>query len=105
MNAKAMPATDTNGNKVILEGCTKSDLTLLQMEVKRPSRMRRFLVRRVPIVSWLPQYSADKAISDLIAGVTVGLTLMPQGLAYAVLAGLEPQVRNHKSDVLSDKEI
>ncbi|XP_054285137.1 sodium-independent sulfate anion transporter-like [Macrosteles quadrilineatus] len=61
------------------------------MADKTPSRLRRLLNRRVPVVSWLPQYSADKAICDLIAGVTVGLTLMPQALAYAVLAGLEPQ--------------
>lgn len=51
------------------------------------------LVReRVPIVRWLPTYSSNDFISDLIAGVTVGLTVMPQGLAYATLAGLEPQV-------------
>lgn len=30
---------------------------------------------------------------DLIAGLTVGLTVIPQGLAYAVVAGLQPQVR------------
>lgn len=29
--------------------------------------------------------------ADLIAGITVGLTVLPQGLAYATLAGLEPQ--------------
>lgn len=57
----------------------------------KTARCRRFLRRRVPILTWLPNYSADKAISDFIAGVTVGLTLMPQGLAYATLAGLEPQ--------------
>lgn len=39
----------------------------------------------------MPSYSTDKGISDLIAGVTVGLTVMPQSLAYATLAGLEPQ--------------
>ena len=30
-------------------------------------------------------------MSDLIAGVTVGLTVIPQGIAYAIVAGLEPQ--------------
>ena len=29
---------------------------------------------------------------DLIAGLTVGLTVIPQGLAYAKIAGLPPQV-------------
>lgn len=63
----------------------------------RPKRYQSFgklLRKRIPIVSWLPKYDADQAVSDLIAGVTVGLTVMPQGLAYATLAGLEPQVRD-----------
>jgi len=47
--------------------------------------------KRLPILSWLPQYNTEKAISDAIAGVTVGLTVIPQGIAYAVVAGLEPQ--------------
>ncbi|XP_063995846.1 sodium-independent sulfate anion transporter-like [Diachasmimorpha longicaudata] len=54
-------------------------------------KIRGFLCQRVPILSWLPQYDSEKAISDAIAGITVGLTVMPQGLAYAILAGLEPQ--------------
>ncbi|KAF6201239.1 hypothetical protein GE061_005686 [Apolygus lucorum] len=46
---------------------------------------------RVPILNWLPKYNTDIAVADLIAGVTVGLTVMPQALAYAALAGLPPQ--------------
>jgi len=45
----------------------------------------------LPIITWLPQYNLSDAISDLIAGVTVGLTVIPQGIAYATIAGLEPQ--------------
>lgn len=47
----------------------------------------------VPGARWLRGYTAQYAIADLIAGITVGLTVLPQGLAYATLAGLEPQVR------------
>ncbi|PSN39859.1 Sodium-independent sulfate anion transporter [Blattella germanica] len=54
-------------------------------------RMKDSLYRCVPILSWMPLYNSHKFISDLIAGVTVGLTVMPQSLAYATLAGLEPQ--------------
>ena len=40
----------------------------------------RSLVRsRLPLLSWLPTYTATDALSDLIAGVTVGLTVIPQG--------------------------
>ena len=34
----------------------------------------------LPIITWLPQYNLSDAISDLIAGVTVGLTVIPQGI-------------------------
>ncbi|XP_034936756.1 sodium-independent sulfate anion transporter-like [Chelonus insularis] len=56
-----------------------------------PEKFKNFFLRRIPILSWLPQYNSEKALSDAIAGITVGLTVMPQGLAYAILAGLEPQ--------------
>lgn len=49
--------------------------------------------RILPGLKWLKGYTAQDAVSDLIAGITVGLTVLPQGLAYATLAGLEPQVR------------
>ncbi|KOB78424.1 Uncharacterized protein OBRU01_02506 [Operophtera brumata] len=37
------------------------------------------------------KYNSEKAIGDLIAGVTVGLTVIPQSLAYSNIAGLPPQ--------------
>ncbi|XP_023935103.1 sodium-independent sulfate anion transporter isoform X2 [Bicyclus anynana] len=52
---------------------------------------RKTLHKRLPIIAWLPQYSAAQALGDLIAGVTVGLTVIPQSLAYANIAGLPPQ--------------
>lgn len=52
--------------------------------------------RRVPIVKWLPEYKLLDGISDLVAGFTVGLTLMPQAIAYAALAGLQPQVSSYR---------
>lgn len=51
------------------------------------SQVEKFL----PGARWLRGYTAQFFVSDLIAGVTVGLTVLPQGLAYATLAGLEPQ--------------
>jgi hypothetical protein len=63
--------------------------------------LKSTLFNRVPILTWAPRYGSDKLISDAIAGITVGLTVMPQALAYATLAGLEPQVfilfRGHRS--------
>ncbi|XP_014259205.1 sodium-independent sulfate anion transporter isoform X2 [Cimex lectularius] len=49
------------------------------------------LQKRLPILNWLPKYSLDFLLKDFIAGLTVGLTAIPQGIAYAVVAGLQPQ--------------
>lgn len=49
------------------------------------------LNRFVPGIHWARKYSYEYAISDAIAGITVGLTVLPQALAYATLAGLQPQ--------------
>lgn len=46
-----------------------------------------------PLIVWIKEYDKEKAISDIIAGITIGLTLIPQTIAYAALAGLEPQVK------------
>ena len=61
-------------------------------EKARKSFTKKLLYKRLPILSWLPKYNVDDAVGDLVAGITVGLTVIPQGLAYANLAGLPPQV-------------
>lgn len=47
--------------------------------------------KRLPIIEWLPTYNSTKLIQDIIAGITVGLTAIPQGIAYAIVAGLSPE--------------
>lgn len=41
---------------------------------------------------WLPKYRIYKGVNDIIAGLTVGLTVLPQGLAYAGIAKLPSEV-------------
>lgn len=48
------------------------------------------LARFVPAVSWMTSYNRDLFKGDLNAGITVGIMLIPQGMAYAVLAGMPP---------------
>ncbi|XP_047505407.1 sodium-independent sulfate anion transporter-like isoform X2 [Pieris napi] len=50
-----------------------------------------FCKRRLPILEWAPKYDQTKAVADLIAGITLGLTLVPQSIAYASLANLPVQ--------------
>jgi len=49
-------------------------------------KFRQFL----PILEWLPQYKPSFLRGDLLAGLTVAVMLVPQGMAYGLLAGLPP---------------
>ncbi|MCX8211469.1 MAG: solute carrier family 26 protein [Lewinella sp.] len=44
----------------------------------------------VPSVDWIKNYNRDWLKGDISAGLTVGVMLIPQGMAYAMLAGLPP---------------
>ncbi|WP_111706308.1 SulP family inorganic anion transporter [Lutibacter citreus] len=44
----------------------------------------------IPILDWLPNYKKEWFKGDLGAGLTVGIMLIPQGIAYAMIAGLPP---------------
>lgn len=43
-----------------------------------------------PIIDWLPNYQKEWFKGDVSAGLTVGIMLIPQGIAYAMIAGLPP---------------
>ena len=50
------------------------------------------LTRYVPALEWLPNYRRADLPGDLTAGLTTAVMLVPQGMAYAMLAGLPPIV-------------
>ncbi|XP_037953021.1 sodium-independent sulfate anion transporter isoform X2 [Teleopsis dalmanni] len=50
-----------------------------------------WLFRRIFILTWIRSYDRDKAVADFIAGLTLGLTIIPQSIAYASLAGLSSE--------------
>ncbi len=50
----------------------------------------QFIKKIFPIVDWLPQYNSSTFKGDISAGLTVGVMLIPQGMAYAMIAGLPP---------------
>ena len=49
-----------------------------------------FLQNFLPLLSQLSDYGRDELRGDLSAGLTVGVMLIPQGMAYALIAGLSP---------------
>lgn len=48
--------------------------------------------RLFPILEWLPRYRREDFRADLVAGLTTAVMLIPQGMGYALLAGLPPIV-------------
>lgn len=47
---------------------------------------------KLPFLKWLLQYRLSWLVSDVVAGLTVGLMVVPQALAYARIATLPPNV-------------
>jgi SulP family sulfate permease len=53
----------------------------------------------LPFLEWVPNYNKSLLTSDAIAGLTTAMMLIPQAMAYAVLAGLKPEVGLYASIV------
>lgn len=56
------------------------------------ARKASILLRYVPALEWGRRYDRATLVNDLLAAVIVTIMLIPQSLAYAMLAGLPPQV-------------
>ncbi len=52
--------------------------------------MRKDFFRSVPLATQMSGYRKRDLLGDLQAGLTVAVILVPQGMAYALLAGLSP---------------
>jgi SulP family sulfate permease len=50
------------------------------------------LSRFLPIIDWLKTYQRKDFTDDLFAGIITAILLVPQGIAYSILAGLPPQL-------------
>lgn len=48
--------------------------------------------RWIPALGWLSAYKREDLRGDAMAGLTVAIMLIPQGMAYAMLAGLPPHI-------------
>ena len=58
----------------------------------KPAPSWHRLIPSLPILEWGRGYDRNTLTSDLMAALIVTVMLIPQGLAYALLAGLPPEV-------------
>lgn len=50
---------------------------------------------RFPIISLVRNYKLGFLYDDIVAGISVGLTAIPQSIAYAAIAGIDTKVTPH----------
>ncbi|XP_027574409.1 sulfate transporter [Pipra filicauda] len=56
-----------------------------------PTKVKDWVFGFFPILQWLPKYKVrEDLLGDLMSGVIVGVLLVPQSIAYSLLAGVEP---------------
>uniref|UniRef100_A0A3B4Z5L6 Solute carrier family 26 member 2 n=1 Tax=Stegastes partitus TaxID=144197 RepID=A0A3B4Z5L6_9TELE len=56
-----------------------------------PQKAKSKILGFVPILKWLPQYQLrDWILGDVMSGVIVGILLVPQSIAYSLLASQDP---------------
>ena len=65
-------------------------IAALSRRGQSPRSILAKLAQLLPILNWLPSYRREYLQGDLTAGITVAMMLIPQGMAYALLAGLPP---------------
>ena len=63
------------------------------------NQRKSLLSRYFPVLSWGRAYQKAWLVGDLQAGLIVAIMLVPQGMAYALLAGLPPEVALYASIV------
>ncbi|XP_004402861.1 PREDICTED: sulfate transporter [Odobenus rosmarus divergens] len=56
-----------------------------------PTKAKNMILGFLPVLQWLPKYDLKKNIlGDMMSGLIVGILLVPQSIAYSLLAGQEP---------------
>lgn len=69
----------------------------------RRSCTTKQLYRRLPFLQWIPKYTFDSAFYDCMAGVTVALTAIPQGIAYGAVAGVPVEVELYSENQILER--
>lgn len=59
-------------------------------ELSWKTKAKKKIKEKVPITDWIRDYNSEFAINDFISGITLGLTIIPESIACALLAGLSP---------------
>lgn len=85
--------------RIHVEPREKSNTNFKQFAIKKlrkscqcsPTKAKNTIFGFLPVLQWLPKYNLKKNIlGDVMSGLIVGILLVPQSIAYSLLAGQEP---------------
>ncbi|KAF4581163.1 sulfate permease [Ophiocordyceps camponoti-floridani] len=63
----------------------------LRDQLPSPDGVRCYFTSLFPFLGWVPHYNVQWLAGDVVSGLTIGAIIVPQGMAYASLAKLDPQ--------------
>ncbi|CAJ0755491.1 17022_t:CDS:2 [Entrophospora sp. SA101] len=86
---------DNNPSKRIEKIKAKSKTIISDL----PKNSIKYVLSLFPILFWIKNYNLIWLSGDIVAGLTVGSVVIPQGMGYAVLASLEPEYGLYSSFV------
>lgn len=94
-------STDTLPLQNIVYDKKRPDVKEEAKEVLRnfPTHAASYAKSLFPIAGWIGRYNMTWLSGDLLAGLTVGAVVIPQGIAYASAAKLDPQYGLYSSFV------
>ncbi|XP_072368241.1 sulfate transporter [Scyliorhinus torazame] len=103
MLALSTPSSPAMKNRkyspIILEEQERNTLDVKKIAAKRlkkccsctPTKAKDFFVDFFPAIRWFPKYKwKEWILGDIMSGLIVGILLVPQSIAYSLLAGQEP---------------
>ncbi|KAL7637612.1 UNVERIFIED_CONTAM: hypothetical protein RMT77_012341 [Armadillidium vulgare] len=80
----------TGRNTITINGVNSKPVTSRLKKCTSSLCSKKTLKKRLPCLKWIPEYNLQCLAGDFIAGLTVSLLIIPQGLAYGLVAGLTP---------------
>lgn len=63
------------------------------------ANFKEYAISLFPLMTWIHRYNFVWAYSDIVAGVTTGIVMVPQSMSYAQIAGLPVQYGLYSSFV------
>ncbi|KPV77501.1 uncharacterized protein RHOBADRAFT_24017 [Rhodotorula graminis WP1] len=83
---------------VISQAASTKDF-LRQGSSDLPAKSKAYVLSLFPFHRWILNYNVTWLIGDLIAGLTVGMVVVPQSMSYAKIATLSPEFGLYSSFV------